>query len=97
MLIWAVPALWAVPSISSAEPSYARFGRIAVKETIAKYGAEVVDYRYDGRFPLPDDMAEERFRLWLRKENREFGVTVHMTIVPSTNRLVSIRWESGTS
>lgn len=79
----------------SAEPPYAKWGRMAVKETAAKYGADIVDYRYDGRTQLSGGLAEERFRLWLRKDSGEFGVTVRIQINLATDRLVGMRWENG--
>lgn len=58
-------------------PSYAKWGNIAVKETIKKYPeASVVDYLHIGREDKCNRVAVEKFKLWLRSSEREFGVFV---------------------
>lgn len=79
--------------VKRTDPAYAQWGAVAIRETGKKYGADVVDYLYMGRRRLSRDLAEEKFKLWLRKENREFGVYVTVRYHPITRQLVSIDYE----
>jgi len=79
--------------VKRTDPAYAQWGAVAIKEAGKKYGSEVVDYLYMGRRTLSRDLAEEKFKLWLRKESREFGVYVTVRYHPATRQLVSIVYE----
>lgn len=77
-----------------AEPSYARWGQLAVAETKKKYpGAAVVDYRHVGRRTKSPTMSEETFKLWLRAGNREWGVYVRIVFETSSERVVSVDFQ----
>ncbi|MFX3635535.1 MAG: DUF3889 domain-containing protein [Candidatus Pristimantibacillus sp.] len=72
-----------IPAFSHAgamEPDYAKWGRLAVQQTASKYKAEIIDYKYEGYYKDNGGQAEERFLLWIRKENKEFGVRVTIHI-----------------
>lgn len=74
------------------EPAYAKWGKLAVEETSKAYrDASIIDYKYEGRRALSDDKAEESFLLWLRKNDREFGVRVRMTIQISSDELLQLK------
>lgn len=74
------------------EPSYAKWGRIAIEETSKTYrDASIIDYKYEGRKVLSDEQAEESFVLWLRKDAREFGVRVRMTIQIGSDELLQLK------
>lgn len=79
--------------IIQAEPSYAKWGNIAVKETSKKYNASVTDYLHMGSKKISDDTSEEIFKLILNKNNRTFGVVVTITFNPDTNELRTIRFQ----
>ncbi|MBD2871203.1 DUF3889 domain-containing protein [Paenibacillus arenilitoris] len=75
-----------------AEPSYAKWGRLAMEETAKAYqGASIVDYKYEGRTKLEGGQAEERFVLRLQKGSREFGIRVSLKVNADTDRLVQVR------
>lgn len=70
-----------MPVMSHAqEPDYAKWGKMAVQETASKYKAEIIDYKYEGHYKDNGRDSEERFLLWIRMENKEFGVrvTIHV-------------------
>ncbi|NIK68919.1 MULTISPECIES: YqzG/YhdC family protein [unclassified Paenibacillus] len=93
MLIVAVFA-FAVPSAAHAEPSYAKYGRIAMQETANKYpDADIIDYKYEGHFSASGSRAEERFKLWLRGGGSEFGVRVHVIVATDSGQVRDIRIE----
>ncbi|MCL6633271.1 MAG: YqzG/YhdC family protein [Alicyclobacillus herbarius] len=79
------------PEGERATPEYARWGKVAVAKTAARYpDARVVDYLHVGRKSLGSDRATEQFKLWLRGEGKEFGVYVDVTFNPKTEQLISV-------
>ncbi|HZG80783.1 MAG TPA: YqzG/YhdC family protein [Brevibacillus sp.] len=77
-------------------PPYAKWGRMAVQETQKRYPmAAIIDYLHVGRENLQTDRARETFRLWLRQDSREFGVTVIITFDPRTEKVISIQFKEG--
>ncbi|WP_336772203.1 YqzG/YhdC family protein [Paenibacillus sp. MMO-58] len=93
MVIVALFAI-AVPSAAYAEPSYAKYGKIAMEETANKYpDADIIDYKYEGHFTASDSRTEERFKLWLRGSGAEFGVRVHIFVAADTGQVRDVRIE----
>ncbi|WP_201000407.1 YqzG/YhdC family protein [Paenibacillus glycanilyticus] len=93
MLIAALFAI-AVPSAAHAEPSYAKYGKIAMQETANKYpDADIIDYKYEGHFTADGSRTEERFKLWLRGNGAEFGVRVHIFVAADTGQVRDVRIE----
>nr|WP_261177621.1 YqzG/YhdC family protein [Anaerobacillus sp. CMMVII] len=75
-------------------PAYAKWGNIAVTETIKKYPyADVVDYLHIGREEKGDGIAVEKFKLWLRHDKKEFGVFVNVEFEINTNQFKSISFQ----
>ena len=65
------------------EPSYAKWGRLAVFETGKRYpDYQIVDYLYMGRNLAQNGDNVERFKLWLRKGAAEKGVVITITLTP---------------
>ncbi len=78
--------------VQAAVPSYAKWGRLAMQETAKAYeGASIVDYKYEGRSESGQGLAEEKFRLWLKQDGREFGVRVTITVDTATDRSRGVR------
>ncbi|MDF2835932.1 MAG: hypothetical protein K0Q63_1572 [Paenibacillus sp.] len=78
--------------VQAAAPSYAKWGRLAMEETAKAYeGASIVDYKYEGRSESGQGFAEEKFRLWLKHDGREFGVRVTITVEVATDRSRGVR------
>lgn len=76
-----------------AVPEYAKWGKIAVKETQKRYEAKVIDYEHIGRTELTSNKSEEKFKLWLRREEgKEFGVYIWIQFDPLTEEIQSIRF-----
>src|SRR5690625_4537043 len=70
--------------------SYAKWGKLAMKETKQKYpDAQIIDYLHRGRQKRGDAMVE-MFKLWLRGENREFGVFVNIEFDSETEKVLHI-------
>jgi hypothetical protein len=71
-------------------PSYAKWGKLAMEETKLKYpDAQIIDYLHIGRQKKGDAMIE-KFKLWLRRENREFGVFVSIEFNAKTEEVLHI-------
>ncbi|MBW5445342.1 DUF3889 domain-containing protein [Cohnella sp. CFH 77786] len=75
-------------------PSYAKWGNLAVLETMKRYGLPIIDYLHVGRTDISASVAEEKFKLWLRRrDGREFGVYVTIRFDPVTERVLSVGFE----
>ncbi|MFC5528273.1 YqzG/YhdC family protein [Cohnella yongneupensis] len=74
-------------------PEYAKWGRIAMQVTIERYHLPIVDYLHVGRRQLSPGIAEEKFKLWLRSNTREFGVFVTIRFETSSDRILAIEFE----
>ena len=70
---------------AQAEPDYAKWGRLAMQTVHDKFDADIVDYRYLGRSGERQGEAVESFRLRLKRQDREFGVLVRITVDTRTN------------
>ena len=74
-------------------PSYAKWSKIAIKETQKKYPeAKIIDYLHEGS-QTKGDHTIEKFKLWLRGPNKEFGVFVRVKYITKTEELVTIEFE----
>lgn len=83
-----------IPEAASArQPEYAKWGQIAMQQTSARYHASIVDYLHVGRTRPAPGISEEKFKFWLRKNNREFGVYVTIQFYTATERIITIRFQ----
>lgn len=74
-----------------ADTTYHKWSLMAIEETKHKYPkAALIDYLHIGRTQLGNGLSEEKFKLWLRQDNREFGVYVTVRFQDAEDRLVSI-------
>ena len=75
------------------EPAYAKWGRLAVKEVEAKYPeARIIDYLHEGS-RTKENSTIERFKLWLKEGNREFGVFVTIEFTTATKEVIQVELE----
>lgn len=88
-------ALTHFPSIALTQeeiPAYAKWGRLAVKEVQSKYpDATVIDYLHEGS-ETKGDTTIEKFKLWLKDSDKEFGVFVHITYTTETEEIVNVEF-----
>ncbi|MFD1361386.1 YqzG/YhdC family protein [Lentibacillus salinarum] len=74
-------------------PSYAKWGRLAMKETKSRYpDADIIDYLHQGREDQ-EDATVEKFKLWLREDSREFGVFIDIAFDSETEKVRNISFE----
>ncbi|MBO0588911.1 YqzG/YhdC family protein [Sporosarcina sp. E16_8] len=82
-----------IPTILHAkeeQPAYAKWGRLAIKETEAKYpNAKVIDYLHEGSESQKDETIE-KFKLWLKEDDKEFGVFVRIKFMTKTEQVITI-------
>lgn len=72
------------------EPSYAKWGVLAVKEIKQKYPTgSLVDYLHIGS-ETQGETTIEKFKLWLKDDHHEFGVFVTITYQTKTGDLLNI-------
>ncbi|MFN7251650.1 MAG: DUF3889 domain-containing protein [Anaerobacillus sp.] len=75
-------------------PAYAKWGNIAVTQTIKRYPeAKVIDYLHIGREEKGAGVAVEKFKLWLRQGEKEFGVFVNVEFEIDTNQFKAISFK----
>lgn len=71
-------------------PSYAKWGRLAMQKTGSRYpDADIVDYLHQGR-EENDSTAVEKFKLWLREDDKEFGVLIAIEFSTKTEEVIDI-------
>lgn len=81
------------PSLMEETPPYAKWGRIAMEKTKEKYpAASIIDYLHIGR-DTEGDQATEKFKLWLRTKDKEFGVYVSILFKTDTEKIVKIDFQ----
>lgn len=74
-------------------PPYAKWGNIAVQKTKEKYpDAQVVDYLHIGREDK-GSTSVEKFKLWVKGNDREFGVLVNIEFSKATEKTVKISYQ----
>ena len=82
-----------IPSTVQAQqeiPSYAKWGKIAIEETQAKYPhANIIDYLHEGS-ETKGNSTIEKFKLWLKDGEKEFGVFVRIEYTTQTEAVVKI-------
>lgn len=88
------------PHISIAQqkpiPPYAKWGKIAMEKTHEKYPqAQIVDYLHIGRTSGPQSSVE-KFKLWLKGPQKEFGVFVDIEFDNSTEKILSVKYRETT-
>ncbi|PIC68400.1 hypothetical protein CSV71_11925 [Sporosarcina sp. P21c] len=74
-------------------PAYAKWSRLAIKQTMLKYPhADIKDYLH-----IATDSKKvtnvEKFQLWLKEEEREFGVIVTVTYSTETGKFIRIDFQ----
>lgn len=73
-------------------PPYAKWSKVALDKTKEKYpNAEVVDYLYVGR-KNGNRTATEKFKLWLKENQKEFGVYVDIEFIKETEQVVNVTY-----
>jgi len=77
--------------------AHAQWGKVAIKETQAKYPqAKILDYLHEGS-EVKGDTTIEKFKLWIKLSDKEFGVQVRIKYVTNTNKLVKVEFQEITS
>lgn len=78
-------------------PAYAKWSIVAIKEVRIKYPqAKIVDYSHEGS-EIQEDSTIEKFKLWLKQNDKEFGVYVKIQYVTKTHRIENIELQEATS
>ena len=74
-------------------PPYAKWGALAVKKTEEKYpNAQIIDYLHIGRVAGPNT-STEKFKLWLKDSQKEFGVFVDIEFNNKTEDVINITFK----
>ncbi|NEU30166.1 DUF3889 domain-containing protein [bacterium LRH843] len=74
-------------------PSYAKWGKLAMEKTKEKYpNAKIIDYLHIGSEKTTKTTIE-KFKLWLKVNNKEFGVFVDIEFNTETEDVLSIHFK----
>lgn len=77
-------------------PSYAKWGQIAIHKTKERYPqAYIIDYLHIGR-DKKENTSEEKFKLWLKEDNNEFGVFVSIIFDNKTEQIIDVIFKETT-
>ena len=72
-------------------PAYAKWGKLAIKETKSKYpNAAIIDYLHEGN-ESKGDTTIEKFKLWLKDGDNEFGVFIRIEYTTKTEKVINIK------
>jgi Protein of unknown function (DUF3889) len=95
ILFW-IEFVFLTTGIDAQTPPYAKWGQVAMKETKAKYPqADIVDYQHIGR-DTDSTTSTEKFKLWLKENEREFGVLIDITFDNKTEEIIDISFKETT-
>ena len=82
-----------IPTIAHAQPEipvYAKWGKLALKVTQSKYpNANIIDYLHEGS-ESKENSTIEKFKLWLKDGDNEFGVFARIEYITETEKVVTI-------
>ena len=85
-----------IPTIAHSQqeiPAYAKWGKLAMKETQSKYpNANIIDYLHEGKESKANTTIE-KFKLWLKDGDKEFGVFVRIEYNTATEKVIRIDLE----
>ncbi len=74
-------------------PAYAKWGKLAMQETQSKYPhATIIDYLHEGS-ELKENTTVEKFKLWLKDGDHEFGVFVRIEYATDTEKVIAITFK----
>jgi hypothetical protein len=90
--IFLTPTISTSSSVKAEVPPYAKWGQLAMQKTKEKYpNAAITDYLHLGRIPGTTS-STEKFKLWLKDKDKEFGVLVDIEFDKKTERLIEIKF-----
>jgi hypothetical protein len=90
------PTISTTSSVKAQVPPYAKWGQLAMQKTKEKYpNAAITDYLHLGKVPGTTS-STEKFKLWLKEKDKEFGVLVDIEFDKNTERLIGIKFREVT-
>ncbi|WP_019152599.1 DUF3889 domain-containing protein [Robertmurraya massiliosenegalensis] len=95
LMLLSVPFAFVInhSSFIQAEEKYAKWGQLAVSKTKEKYpNAEIKDYKHEGRVQGTNTTVE-KFKLWLKEKDKEFGVLVSIEYDKESERVIDITYK----
>ncbi|MFF2449462.1 DUF3889 domain-containing protein [Neobacillus sp. NPDC058068] len=74
-------------------PPYAKWGEYAMEKTQQRYpNAKIIDYLHIGRTHGPHT-STEKFKLWLKVNQREFGVFINIEFNNETQKVIKVTFK----
>ncbi|MGV3467451.1 MAG: DUF3889 domain-containing protein, partial [Heyndrickxia sp.] len=73
-----------------------KWGQIAIQKTKEKYPqAKIIDYLHIGR-DKGETISVEKFKLWLKQNNKENGVFVNIIFDNKTEQIIDVKFRETT-
>lgn len=77
-------------------PPNAKWGQIAMQMSKEKYNQnDIIDYLHIGK-EKGKEYSIEKFKLWLQKDSKEFGVFVYIKFDNVTEKIINIKYKETT-
>lgn len=96
LVLFMLEFVFLTTGIDAQTPEYAKWGQVAMKETKAKYpNAEILDYQHIGK-ETGTSNSTEKFKLWLKEGQKEFGVLIEITFENNTEKITNISYKETT-
>lgn len=77
-------------------PGYAKWGQVAMEKTKEKYpNASIIDYLHVDK-KIGSTTTTETFKLWLKHNDKEFGVFVTIQFQNGSEQILDIRFREVT-
>ncbi|MFJ7667080.1 DUF3889 domain-containing protein [Lysinibacillus sp. NPDC097195] len=87
----------AIPQIpetyAEVPPAYAKWGKLAIEKIQSSYpNSKIIDYLHEGS-ELGEGATIEKFKLWLKEGDKEFGVYIRIKYNTETQQVVDIEMQ----
>ncbi|MFJ7661596.1 DUF3889 domain-containing protein [Lysinibacillus sp. NPDC097162] len=71
-------------------PAYAKWGKLAIEKTQSSYpNSKIIDYLHEGS-EVNEEATIEKFKLWLKEGDKEFGVYVRIKYTTETQKVLDV-------
>jgi hypothetical protein len=80
-------------NVQAQTPPYAKWGRLAMQKAKERYpNAAILDYLHVGR-EAGTTSSKEKFKLWIRDKNKEFGLFIDIEFDNKTEKVINITYK----
>ena len=93
MTVLALPQQMPDANAEQQTPAYAKWGKLAIEKTQSSYpNSKIIDYLHEGSH-TQGNSTTEKFKLWLKEGDREFGVFVRIEFTTESEEIIRVESE----